>query len=70
MLGADAVLVMMSAHEGLGMYVELGAALSRASRGELEHVVVVGPVHRESVFLHHPAVQRAATVEEWLTSLA
>ncbi|MFZ5846883.1 hypothetical protein [Nocardioides pakistanensis] len=43
-LDADAVLVVASEHEGRGMFVELGAALSRASRGDLEHVVVVGPI--------------------------
>ena len=36
------------------------------SRG---HVVVIGPIRHESVFFHHPAVQRVSTVDEWLTSL-
>ncbi len=69
MLDADAVLVVVSEHEGRGMFVELGAALARASRGDLEHVVVVGPVHHESVFYFHPSVQRVPTVADWLSSL-
>ncbi|HET7387187.1 MAG TPA: hypothetical protein VFJ19_11060 [Nocardioidaceae bacterium] len=52
------------------MFVELGAALSRAREGDLAHVVVVGHIHHESVFYYHPAVQRMATVEEWLTSVS
>lgn len=35
-LTADAVLVVASDHDGRGMFVELGAALARAQRGELE----------------------------------
>jgi len=69
-LNADAVLVVASQHEGRGMFVELGAALSRASRGDLEHVVVVGPIQHESVFYYHPAVQRVSTVEEWLNTVS
>ncbi|CAN0511949.1 unnamed protein product, partial [Phaeothamnion confervicola] len=42
---------------------------ARAREGDLAHVVVVGPVHHDSVFFYHPAVQRASTVEEWLASL-
>src|SRR5688500_9164492 len=64
-LDADAVLVVMSEHLGRGMFVELGAALTRAHRGELEHLVVLGPIKHESVFYFHPAVQRMLTVEEW-----
>lgn len=69
-LGADAVLVVMSVHEGRGMFVELGAALTRAHRGELEHLVVLGPIQHESVFYFHPAVQRMSAVEEWLVTVA
>lgn len=69
-LDADAVLVVASEHEGRGMFVELGAALSRASRGDLEHVVVVGPIQHESVFYYHSSVQRVATVADWLSSLS
>ena len=69
-LGADAVLIVMSEHHGRGMFVELGAALTRASRGDLEHVVVVGPIRHESVFYYHPAVQRVSVVDDWLASLA
>jgi hypothetical protein len=36
------------------MFVELGAALTRALRGELEHLVVLGPIQHESVFLLPP----------------
>lgn len=69
-LDADAVLVVASEHEGRGMFVELGAALSRASRGDLEHVVVVGPIQHESVFYYHSSVQRVPTVADWLNSLS
>ncbi|HXH77465.1 hypothetical protein [Nocardioides sp.] len=69
-LNADAVLVVMSEHDGRGMFVELGVALTRARRGELEHLVVLGPIHHESVFYFHPAVQRMSAVEEWLVSVA
>mgnify|MGYP001135463269 CR=1 FL=1 len=65
-LAADAVLLVASEHEGRGMYVELGAALARARRGELQHVVVVGQIRHESVFHFHPVVQRVATVQDWL----
>jgi hypothetical protein len=69
-LDADAVLVVMSEHQGRGMFVELGAALARAARGDLEHVVVLGPIRHESVFYYHPAVQRVSSVDEWLTTVA
>jgi hypothetical protein len=69
-LVADAVLVVTSEHEGRGMFVELGAALARARRGDLQHVVVLGPIQHESVFYYHPAVQRVSTVEEWLVTVA
>lgn len=68
-LNADAVLVVMSEHDGRGMFVELGAALTRASRGDLKHVVILGPIRHESVFYYHPAVQRVPTVDDWLASL-
>ena len=68
-LTADAVLVVASDHDGRGMFVELGAALARAQRGELEHVVVIGPIRHESVFYYHPAVLRVAAVDEWLAGL-
>jgi hypothetical protein len=69
-LNSDAVLVVASEHQGRGMFVELGAALSRARRGDLQHVVVIGPIRHESVFYYHPVVQRISTVEEWLISVA
>jgi hypothetical protein len=65
-LAADAVLVVASEHDGRGMFVELGAALTRASRGELDHVVLLGEIHHESVFYFHPLVQRVPGVEDWL----
>ena len=69
-LAADAVLVVASEQDGRGMFVELGAALARAERGDLEHVVVIGQIRHESVFYYHPSVQRWGTVNEWLSSLA
>ena len=69
-LTADAVLVVASEHDGRGMFVELGAALAQAQRGELEHVVVVGTIRHESVFYYHPAVVRVSTVDEWLSEIA
>lgn len=68
-LAADAVLVVASEHDGRGMFVELGAALARACRGELDHVVVIGEIRHESVFFHHPALKRVLTVDEWLAEL-
>lgn len=68
-LAADAVLVVASEHDGRGMFVELGAALARARRGDLDHVVVIGQIRHESVFFHHPLIQRTSTVEEWLNGL-
>lgn len=65
-LNADAVLIVASEHDGRGMFVELGAALARAQRGDLEHIVVVGHIHHESVFFYHPAVRRVSVVDEWL----
>lgn len=69
-MDADAVLVVASEHDGRGMFVELGAALARARRGDLHHVVVVGRIRHESVFYLHPSVVRVADVEEWLAGLA
>lgn len=69
-LNADAVLVVASQHEGRGMFVELGAALSRARQGELEHVVLVGPIQHDSVFYYHPTVRRVSTIEDWLSTVA
>ena len=68
-IAADAVLVVASQHDGRGMFVELGAALTRASHGELDHVVLIGEIHHESVFYFHPLVQRVPTVEDWLAQL-
>lgn len=69
-LAADAVLVVASRHDGRGMFVELGAALAQASRGDLEQVVLIGDIHHESVFYFHPLVKRVATVEAWLALIA
>ena len=68
-LAADAVLVVASQHDGRGMFVELGAALARATGGDLEHVVLVGEIRHESVFYLHPLVQRVPTIEHWLAEL-
>ena len=69
-LTADAVLVVASEHDGRGMFVELGAALARARRGELKHVVVIGTIRHESVFYYHPSVLRVSAVDEWLSGIA
>ena len=69
-IAADAVLVVASQQDGRGMFVELGAALTRADRGELKHVVLVGEIHHESVFYFHPLVQRVAAVEDWLAQIS
>ncbi len=69
-LAAEAVVVVASRHDGRGMFVELGAALALASRGELDHVVLVGQIHHESVFYFHPLVQRVPAVEDWLAGLS
>jgi hypothetical protein len=63
------VLVIASELEGRGMFVELGAALARAQRGELAHVVIVGEIRHESVFYFHPVVRRVARVQDWLEHL-
>lgn len=68
-IAADAVLVVASEHDGRGMFVELGVALARASRGDLDHVVLIGEIHHESVFYFHPLVQRVPTVEDWFAQL-
>lgn len=69
-LAADAVLVVASEHDGRGRFVELGTALTRASRVELSHVVLIGEIHHESVFYFRPLVQRFQTVEDWLAALS
>lgn len=66
---ADAVILVASGGDGIGMFVEFGAALLRAEQGDLAHVVVVGTHDDQSVFFHHPAVTRVATVAEWLAGL-
>src|SRR5829696_6384571 len=55
-VAADAVPVVASEHDGRGMFVELGTALARAGRGELDHIVLIGDIHHESVFYFHPLV--------------
>lgn len=52
------------------MFVELGAALARATRGDLDHLVLIGEIRHESVFYLHPLVQRVSTVEDWLGQLS
>ena len=68
-MAAEAVLVVASRHDGRGMFVELGAALGRASRGDLEHLVLIGDIHHESVFYFHPLVHRVPSVQHWLDEL-
>lgn len=69
-LDADAVLLVASDLPGRGMFVEFGAALARAQRHELEHVIVLGSGSDVgSVFFFHPAVRRYASVQTWLDSL-
>lgn len=63
-LAADAVLVVASQYDGRGMFVELGAALARVRNGDLEHLVVVGPIRHHSVFYYHPLVRRVTDVDE------
>jgi hypothetical protein len=65
-MSADAVLVVASGHDGRGMFVELGAALARASTGSLRHVVVIGAIRHDSAFYHHPSVLRVPSVHDWL----
>ncbi len=69
-LAADAVLIVASEYDGRGMFVELGAALARSHRGELEHLIVIGEIRHDSAFYYHPAVRRLSSVDEWLASLA
>lgn len=69
-LTADAVLIVASEHDGRGMFVELGAALARACRGDLAHIVVIGQIHHESVFFYHPAIQRVSALDEWLSNVS
>ncbi|MGL5817689.1 MAG: hypothetical protein ACRCYR_09015 [Phycicoccus sp.] len=68
-LAADALLVVAGEHDGRGIFVELGAALAMAERGDLRHVVVIGPRRHDSVFYYHRAVQRVSDVDEWLAGL-
>ncbi len=68
-LTADAVLVVASEHGGAEMFVELGAALARAERGDLDHVVVIGQIRHESVYYPHPTIKRVSTVNDWLATL-
>ncbi|MGL5818828.1 MAG: hypothetical protein ACRCZD_20470 [Phycicoccus sp.] len=68
-LAADALLVVAGEHDGRGMFAELGAALAMAERGDLRHIVIVGPRRHDSVFFYHPAVQRVSDVDEWLAGL-
>lgn len=66
-LAADAVLVLATENDGRGMFVELGAALAAARRsGAVKDIAVIGQIRHESIFYFHPAVTRAADVDEWL----
>lgn len=68
-LEADAVLVLLGEAPGLGMFVELGAALASAAEKGHGHVAVVGRDTTASVFYFHPAVRRCESVADWLRSL-
>lgn len=68
MLAADAVVIVASEAGGRGMFVELGAALSRAEHGKVYHLVLIGAAHDDSVFFYHPAEQHVATVRDWLAT--
>ncbi|REF30987.1 hypothetical protein [Calidifontibacter indicus] len=69
-LRADAVAVLATHHEGRGMFVELGAALARATQGSLAHLATIGDITaRESVFHQHPSVEHFPTMTDWLGSL-
>lgn len=68
-LQVDALVLVANEQPGRGMFVELGAALARVEGGQEMHVVVVGSRTADSVFYFHSAVQRHATVGDWLTSV-
>lgn len=68
-LEADALVLVANDRPGRGMFVELGAALARAESGQRVQVAVVGSSTADSVFYFHPAVQRHATVADWLSSV-
>lgn len=64
---ADAVLVLPGPGNGKGLFVELGAALSRVLRGDAVRVGVLGD-RDQSVFLRHPVVEQVRDVAAWLAS--
>lgn len=68
-LQADAVLLVLGATPGTGMFIEFGAALADAERRSGKHVAVIGDHPDQSVFYFHPAVRRCQSVGEWLASL-
>lgn len=69
-LEADAYVILTSNERaGKGMYVELGAALARASTGALSSVAVIGPKNHESIFYYHPALAHFETIEEYVDHL-
>lgn len=68
-LDADAVLLVLTETPGVGMFVELGAALASGELGAPKHVAVIGPDTTTSVFFFHPAVRRYGSVHDWLGML-
>ncbi|NHI18091.1 hypothetical protein H9L10_04280 [Phycicoccus endophyticus] len=66
---ADALVALATGYEGRGMFVELGAALSRAAHESAYTVAVVGDIIRGSVFYSHPAVTRFRSVEQCAAAL-
>lgn len=55
---------------GKGMYVELGAALAEAAKGQLRHVAIVGRRLHESIFYYHPCLRHYETIESYLAALS
>lgn len=68
-MDSDAVLVVVGEEPGLGMFIELGAALACAERGESKTVVLLGTDLADSVFYFHPAIEKHETVQSWLATL-
>lgn len=60
------VFVHLSDVKGVGMYVELGAALASNAQRGLPLIYVVGENNNQSQFYFHPAVNRKKTIDEVL----
>jgi hypothetical protein len=57
-------LIHLSDTRGIGMYVELGAALALNQLNGNPEIYVVGEENNQSQFYFHPAVKRRKTFEE------